>query len=183
MQHKGTLVVLYRIPEDDAAPYVNLFLPQGTTWTERGGWILGNMGDFYTGLYPIGEYQWTDICEASNANPMLREGDLIDGSLLRIEDRFAGLVLEAVEAEEAGSFAAFCALETLSGTCLEMVYDGVHRIDGETIDYTTYPLYGAPGAAAEPDTGRMFFSHGNERVELDFGSDPQQILLPMRVIG
>ena len=75
------------------------------------------------------------------------------------------------------------ALETLSETCLEMVYDGVHRIDGETIDYTAYPLYGAPGAAAEPDTGRMLFAHGDERVELDFGIDPQQTLLPMRVIG
>ena len=67
------------------------------------------MGDFYTGPYPIGEYQWTDICEASNANLMVREGDLVNGSLLRLEDRCAGLVLEAIEAEEAGSFAAFCA--------------------------------------------------------------------------
>lgn len=202
-QSEGAAIVAYRIPADDEAPFVNLFLPKGIAWVERDGWLLGDMGSFYTGLYPIGPYAWHEIREANNASIMVvGEGDQIDGWLLRIETRMPGLILEAVEATDCASFDAFCdrrtalapdltgwsdsgriAIETVSGRQLALDYDGPHRVNGQAIDYSAYPLYEAPGVHAALNTGRMTFRRGDQEAVLDFGVDTSAPLLPIRVIG
>jgi hypothetical protein len=202
LQHQGTLLALYKIPEDDEAPFVNLYLPKSPSWVEREGWIAADLGGFYTGLYLIGPYEWMEIREASSDSTLVLDGDLIDGWLLRIYSRRPGLVLEAVEADEAGDFEEFCrrraelrpdlsgwpepgraVVETITGHVLELMYDGEHRVDGERIDYDLYPLYETPSVEAPLGTGRMVFQRGTQKVELDFGIDPQKERLPMRVIG
>lgn len=202
MQHEGAVIVLYRIPEDDETPFVNLFLPKSTAWVERDGWIMGDMGDFYVALRPVGPYDWQEIREANNANIMVTDADLINGWLLRIHTRNAGFILEAVEADEAKPFEDFCArrtachldltrwpddgvvaVDTLKGVRLEMAYDGPHRVDGVAIDYASWPLYEAPGVEAPLGTGKMVFRRGDDEVRLDFGIDPEKPLIPMRVIG
>ena len=203
LQHDGAILVLYRIPEDDEAPFVNLYLPPGTQWTEQDGWLFGDQTDFYVGLRPIGNYHWERIREARNDGTMVTSGDLIDGWLLRIDDPNAGLALEAVEATDVESFEAFrqqrqalkvdlrdwpdanrVRMQTLAGTHMEIDYDGEHLIDGQVVDYDQWPLYEAPGGTqAEVGTGRMRFAHGSAVVDVDFELDPARKLMPMRVIG
>ena len=203
LQHDGAILVLYRIPEDDEAPFVNLYLPLGTQWTEKDGWLFGDQTDFYVGLRPIGNYHWERIREARNDGTMVTSGDLIDGWLLRIDDPNAGLALEAVEATDVESFEAFrqqrqalkvdlqdwpdanrVRMQTLAGTHMEIDYDGEHLIDGQVVDYDQWPLYEAPGGTqAEVGTGRMRFAHGSAVVDVDFELDPARKLMPMRVIG
>jgi len=196
MAHEGTIVVLYRIPADDETPYVNCFLPKGHIWHGQDGWLLADLGDFCVGLRPIGPYRWEDIHEAG------RDGNWIDGWLLRIDALNAGFVLEAVEMEEAGSFDDFCrirsgahfdlagwpeggrvSLDSFAGARLEMEYDGRHYVDGEAIDYDAYPLIDAPGVDGPLGTGRVTFRHGEDVLELDFDVDSDAEPLPMRVIG
>ena len=196
MSHEGTIIVLYQIPDDDEAPYVNCFLPKAHTWHEQDGWILADLGEFCVGLRPIGPYRWEDIHEAGG------DGNWIDGWLLRIDDANAGFALEAVEMEEAGSFDNFrrvrsgahfdltgwpdegrVSMQTFAGVSLEMAYDGPHRVDGEAIDYAAYPLIDAPGVHAPLGTGRATFRHGADTLTLDFDIDPDAAPLPMRVIG
>ena len=74
-------------------------------------------------------------------------------------------------------------LTTLAGDQLELNFDGAHRINGEVIDYDSWPLYGAPEAQGEVNTGRMRFGSGDDIVDVDFELDTQQDLMPMRVIG
>ena len=202
MQHEGAILLLYSIPADDDSPYLNIFLPKSLDWCERDGWILADVGEFHLGLRPLGPYRWLEIREGSNANIMVRKGNLIDGWLLRVDSLQPGLVLEAVEADEAGGFDAYCrrrsslhldlngwpgegriAVHSFRKTRLEMHYDGPHLIDGKAVDYEAYPLYEAPGVEAALGTGRMCFEHGDDRLELDFGADRQTPQLPMRVIG
>ncbi|MBI2506425.1 MAG: hypothetical protein HYW07_24680 [Candidatus Latescibacteria bacterium] len=202
MQHEGALVVLYDIPADDEAPFVNLYLPKGIPWVEQQGWLLGNCGSFYVALRPLGDCDWQEIRESNNAAILVTEGDLIDGWLLRIQALQAGLIIEAAEAADTGSFADFCTrrveahldlggwpdqglveFDTLTGHRLRLQYDGPHQMDGQTIDYEAYPLYEAPGVSALPGTGQMRFCRGAQEVRLDFGIDPQQPMIPMRVIG
>jgi hypothetical protein len=199
MQHEGTAIALYRIPPEDETPFINIFLPKGIAWNERDGWLLGDAGDFYIALRPIGPYHWNSITEANASSIMVSEGDLIDGWLLRVEGNDIGLILEAAEAD---NFATFCqqrlaadldlsgwprdrrvSVSTINGEKLEMTYDGEHKIDDQPIDYASYPLYEAPGVEAPLNTGKMKFQHGEEKLDLDFGIDPQKPLLPMRVIG
>ncbi|MCK5380037.1 MAG: hypothetical protein KAJ81_01120 [Candidatus Latescibacteria bacterium] len=192
IQHESAIVVLYRIPPEDRAPYVNLYLPKGMVWVAQEGWILGDGGPFYVGIRPIGNYRWLEILEET----------LIDGWLIRIEGSEVGLALEAEEAEAVGTFEAFCEemgrprldlsgwpepgrvlFDTRRGHRLEITYDGPHRIDETETDYGTWPLYEAPGVEAALGTGRVAFHRGDERLELDFGVDPKKPMLPMRVIG
>ncbi len=196
LQHEGTIVVLYDIPEADEAPFVNCFLPKGSVWCEREGWLLSDLGDFYVGLRPIGPYCWEDIHEAG------KDGNWIDGWLLRIHDVHAGFILEAVEGDAAGSFDQFCqarttahldltgwprsrhvSVDSLAGVRLQIEFDGEHRIDGARIDYAAYPLLSAPGVEAPLGTGRASFRHNGDTLELDFDIDPTAPPLPMRVIG
>ncbi|MEE2627470.1 MAG: hypothetical protein VX670_03175, partial [Candidatus Latescibacterota bacterium] len=202
LQHEGCVVVLYDIPATDDHPFINVFLPNGHAWSERDGWLFADLGPFYVGLRPIGPYEWMTIREANNANILVREGDLIDGWLLRIHSVRAGLVLEAIEADEVESFDAFCAarsalqpelsqwpfnksvqVQTTTGHVLDIAHGGAHRIDGEVVDYDAYPLYEAPGVEAALGTGKIRFARGNDAVEVDFDVDPNKALLPMRVIG
>ena len=202
MQHQGTIIVLYRIPEDDEAPFVNLYLPKSIRWTAQEGWLFGDVGDFYVALRPLAAYNWERICESRNDSTMVHGGDLIDGWLLRMEDVNAGLVLESVEADDVDDFASYCNrrmskdvdlsrwlgesrvdVETFDGKALKMIYDGTHSVDGEVINYDAWPLYGSPSAQAEVDTGQMRFFYGDQELNLDFGVDPGQSMIPMRVIG
>ncbi|MEW6750484.1 MAG: hypothetical protein AB1505_05835 [Candidatus Latescibacterota bacterium] len=201
-QHEGLLVALYRIPEDDEAPYVNLYLPRAVAWAEQDGWLLGDVGSFCVAVYPVGAYHWEEVREADAASIMVTHGDLVDGWLLKLEGCHPGLVLEAAEAHDAGGFGAFVErrlgagldlggwpregrvrVQSLQGRWLDVTYDGEHLLDGAPIVYDPYPLYEAPGVTAEVNTGRMVFTHGDERVELDFGIDPEARAIPMRVIG
>jgi hypothetical protein len=194
VQHEGALLVLYRIPETDDDPYVNLYLPMSSAWRQAHGWLCADMNSFYVAVYPIGDYRWERIIE----------DDHIDGWLLRIDSLHAGVALEAVEATDAGTFEAFVEARvaaavdtdqwprpgrvrttTTDGVELELDWrqsPEVHRVDGEVVDYERWPLYDAPGVRA-PGTGRVVFEHDGERLELDFGVDPKAERLPMRVIG
>ena len=202
LQHEGCVVVLYDIPATDDHPFVNIFLPNGHAWSERDDWLFSNLGSFYVGLRPIGPYEWMTIREANNANILVREGDLIDGWLLRIHSGQAGLVLEAIEADQTESFNAFCAarsaqqpdlsqwpsngrvqVQTTTGHALDIEHGGAHRINGRDVDYDAYPLYEAPGVEAPLGTGKVHFARGDDAVEVDFDVDPNKALLPMRVIG
>lgn len=201
MQHEGTVVLLYNIPEDDRYPFANLYLPKDVAWTERDGWLFGNLNDFYVSVRPIGEYHWEEIRESRNDAIMVSDGDLIDGWLLRIHDRHAGLVLEAVEAGDVDAFEAYVgdrsardvdvsrwpdeavSVTTHDGHAMTLNFDGEHTVDGVRIDYDAWPLYGSPHAEADVGTGMMVFRHEADAVEVDFGVEAEAEMIPMRVIG
>ena len=202
VQHEGTIAVTYRIPPHDERPFVNLFLPHSVTWVSRQGWLFGDLGDFHVAVRPVGAYTWERIRESRNDGTMVHQGDLIDGWLLRLHECRAAVVLEAVEADEVEGFDAYCEARAASdvdqsawpeegrlcvrahgGVQLEMCHEGPHRLDGEVVDYDSWPLYEAPGARAELNTGRIRYRHGEAELELDFGLDAEAPLPPMRVIG
>jgi hypothetical protein len=202
MQHEGTTLILYRIPESDACPFANLYLPKGVDWTELDGWLFGNLDDFYLAVRPIGPYEWLEIRESRNDAIMVTNSDLIDGWLLRIQDRNAGLVVEAVEAGDVASFEAYCesrsgqdvdvsgwpskaqvSVTTHDGKAMVLDYDGAHSIDGAVIDYDAWPMYASPNAKGTLGTGKVVFEWGGDEVALDFEVDTSAELMPMRVVG
>ena len=202
MQHEGTVLVFYRIPEGDRNPYINLYLPKELQWFEENGWLFADCGEFYVSLRVIGTYAWEEIREAVQSNIMVREGDLIDGWVLKINDRAGGIALEAVEADAAESFEAYrrariadeidisawatnhrVVLRTWDGVSLDFEYDGPHLVDGTPVDYSAWPLYEAPWVSAPLGAGKVRFHREGETLEVDFGVDSSTPLLPMRVIG
>ena len=202
MQHEGTIVILYRIPADDETPFVNLYLPMSVSWVAQGGWLFADLEGFSVGVRPIGRTAWEHLRESSNDSTMVSEGGLIDTWLVRILDANAGVVLEAVEASDTGSFTTYCdrrasldvdlsrwpgqshvGVKTLAGRQLDMTYDGPHLVDGVAIDYDAWPLYDAPGAHGLVDTGITVFRHDEHELTVDFELDTTKPMMPMRVIG
>tara|TARA_B100001250_G_scaffold181259_1_gene155947 strand:- start:5630 stop:7456 length:1827 start_codon:yes stop_codon:yes gene_type:complete len=201
LQSEGSIVVLYDLPEDDAHPFVNLFLPNKYSWLQRNGWLFANINSFFISLLPIGEYEWTTIREANNSNILVREGDLIDGWLLRLKTYRPGLILEAIEADKVKSYESFVEkrsylspsleewrqnkrleVKTTTGQTLDITHGGQHLINGKPVDYN-YDLYEAPGVSAPLNKGIIQFQNKYHSVKLDFGIDSNQPLIPMRVIG
>ena len=201
LQHEGCIIILYDIPEKDTHPFVNLFLPNKYSWLQENGWLFANIDSFFISLFPLGKYEWTTIREANNANILVREGDLIDGWLLRLKTHRPGLILEAIEAKNVESFESFVekrskvkpnlknwtnkkqvAFRTTTGKTLDLTHGGRHLIDGTPVDYN-YDLYEGPGISAPLNTGRMKFENEYYSIKLDFGVDLNEPLMPMRVIG
>jgi len=192
MQHENTAIVLYRIPVDDAHPYVNVYLPYSTHWLRKGPFVFGDTGDFYVMMRLFGDLRWDRIEDA----------DYIKGWVVRLRGAQVGLVLEACEKEGYNDLQAFAdsfgadadvgaegagewrvGHTTRAGAVLEMAYDGQHCINGEPIAYDGWKLYDAPEAQAELNSGIVHFTHGNESLTLDFAVDPDGEMIPMRVIG
>lgn len=192
MQHEGALIVLYDIPVDDAAPYVHAFLPRPVHWQEQDGWIFGALDGFHVALFPLAPYRWLEIHQDTQ----------VDGWLLRMDSCRAGLVVEAVEADEAGEFTAYrdrraagppdtseweranaVSVQTYHGHHLRLIHDGPATVDGQALDYAAYPLYDAPVISSAMNTGKVEIRHGNDRLSLDFAVDPAAGDIPMRVVG
>ena len=201
LQHEGAIIVLYDIPQNDAHPFVNLFLPNSYSWLQRNGWLFADIGSFFISLLPIGEYEWTTIREANNSNILVREGDLIDGWLLRLNTHKPGLILEATEAKKTDSFKSFVEkrshlspsleewinnnrlqVQTTTGHNLDITHGGRHLINGELVDYN-YDLYEAPGVVAPLNSGKIEFENNHYSVKLDFAVEKNKEIMPMRVIG
>ena len=192
VQCESAVLVAYRIPPEDRAPYVSLYLPKQVAWVEERDWLLGDAGGFYIAIRTFCRYRWLEIVEESQ----------IDGWMLRMDGPAPGLALEAEEADAVGSFDEFCdemvgprldlgdwlesgrvAFDTRRGGRLELTYDGPHHIDGQEVDYEAWPLYCGLGVEGKMNTGRIALRHSGEEIDLDFGVDPDGPMLPMRVIG
>lgn len=198
VQHEGALLVLYRIPEDDESPYVNLYLPSTAAWcASADGWLCAEIDDtHFVGVRPIGSYRWD----------LIKEEDFIDGWLLRIDDLQAGVAVEAVEATQVpGGFEEFVAsrggalalddwpaagevgFRTYAGDELSLHWPGtgeaIGSLNGAPVNHTC-GLYEAPSVReAALGTGRVVFIHAGEELVIDFGIDPSAPLLPMRCVG
>ncbi len=198
LQHEGAILVMYRIPEEDEAPYVNLYLPATASWTHTpDGWLCADIeGTHFIGVRPVGDCHWD----------LIKEDDFIDGWLLRLDDPCAGVAVEAVEAADVrGGFDEFVAsrqdaldtvgwptdgqvtLTTMAGTTLEMDWPAaqecVRRINYEIVD-DECDLYEAPSvASAKLGDGRIVFEHEGQRLELDFDVDVSRPMMPMRCVG
>lgn len=208
LQHRGTAMVFYRIDPKDRDPHVNLYLPKGLDWIESNGCLIAEVTNhlrddapgFFVALHIVGAYRWQEIREATASNIMVRDGDLIDGWLLRIEDLNAGLVLEAVERGGPDSFERFVeqrsarppaagrwasdgvvSYETAEGVRLEMTYDGDHRVDGTIVDYGAWPLFESPWVNAACNSGVVTIENEGESTTLRF--DASEPLIPMRSVG
>lgn len=192
MQHEATAILLYRIPADDSRPWVNLYLPDSTTWHQQGPVLVGDTGSFYVRLELIGNERWDFV----------KDAHYIDGWYVRLRGHDVGLIVEASETDGWDGFEAFleAAAEpragrggwpadgrvtygSLAGAQLDMTWDGEHRVDGQAIDYGAWPLYDAPEAQAPMNSGVVELRHRDESLRLDFGVDPDAPMIPMRVIG
>jgi hypothetical protein len=202
MQDEGTAIIMYRIPEDDENPFINMYLPRSLEWEYENGWFFASAGSFYISFYVVGNFRWEEIIEATKANIIVRGGDLIDGWLLRIHETKGGLIIDAAEASDFSSFNEFTRkrsgkrpnltrwlsegvveVESVRGNTLEFIYDGSHLVNGKVIPYDEWPLYGSPYVNGKLGTGVINYTLPEFTQRVEFGIKKDQPLHPMRSIG
>ncbi|MFP4441527.1 MAG: hypothetical protein ACLFST_00250 [Spirochaetia bacterium] len=202
MQHKGTAIITYRIPETDENPFINMYLPKSLEWEYENGWFTAQAGTFYVSFYIHGAFRWEEIIESVSSNIMVRGGDLIDGWLLRIHDPQGALIIDAAEAADFSGFREFAdarsrrspdftrwkkqavvETETVAGDKLRFEHGGNHWVNSEIVRYQDWPLYGSPWVNAGLGSGILSYTLPGYTQKLDFGIDPAAPLQPMRSIG
>ncbi len=149
-QHKNTLIVLYDIAPGTNTEYIDGFFPKtlDTLMTDWHGWIVGKAGTAYFGWYPLQPHKWMDkgfYTELRSYHPQ------------------NGLVLEARDKSQVGSFAHFLNLlkghipqadlnpkhvsatyRTLDGTVMHFVFPNVRELNGKQINMMDYRFYKGP---------------------------------------
>jgi hypothetical protein len=94
-------------------------------------------------------------------------------------DRFATALAERtqVDASQLSAERPRLAFTSLSGNVLEITYrphgeasEDQQRIDGERVDYASFPLLGNPWVRQALDGDELVIEHGTETLRYDFGS-------------
>ena len=59
-------------------------------------------------------------------------------------------------------------LTTLDGTQMEVAYGQPPKIDGETVDFSSWKLFDGPFSQSSRESERLEITHGSEKYILDF---------------
>jgi hypothetical protein len=172
LQHENTLIALYGIPPEARHGHVNGFFPKilDARETDSSGWIFARADRIFFAVRPLTTGRWTE-------QP--------DHFRLTLDSRRTGLIFEAASARDYASFAEFqrriCgnALDadlenlrvrytTARGVRLEFGYPSRRLVNGEAVDFCSWPLYGGPFINAGSGAGIFVLTQGGETLVLDF---------------
>ena len=203
LQHGRTLVGVSAVPDD--YPYWRIEAPFVTTGAivkriERNGWVCCHAGSMLFAFWLGGEPRWTahrdkERCDVLTSEAR-RTGWVLETSPL---EPFAGGGIDA----ELGRFADAIATRTkldpsalaaerprlsftsLSGTVLDItyrphgeIYGRQHLVDGEPVDYASFPLLGNPWVRQALDGDELVIEHGGHTLRYDFTSWTRTHVVP-----
>lgn len=193
LQHGRTLVGVSAVPDD--YPYWRIEAPFVTTGAivkrvERAGWVCCHTGSMLFAFWLGGEPRWTahrdkERCDVLTSDAR-RTGWVLEtaplepfaggGSDAEL-DRFAAAIatrttLDASRLAEARPRLAFT---SLAGHTLEITYrphgeayDRQQLVDGEPVDYASFPLLGNPWVRQALDGDELVIEHGGRTLRYDF---------------
>ena len=172
LQHENALIALYSIPPETRHGHVNGFFPKilDTREQDSSGWIFARADRVFFAVRPFTPGRWTE-------QP--------DHFRLTLDSRRTGLIFEAASVRDYASFAEFqgrirknqldvdlenlrVRYTTARGVRLEFSYPARRLIDGEPVDFSSWPLYSGPFINAGPGARVFVLTQGGEKLVLDF---------------
>ncbi|MFW6353821.1 MAG: hypothetical protein ACOC3I_05490, partial [Verrucomicrobiota bacterium] len=194
-QHTKTLIGLYDIPAGSRFPHIHTLFSRDLEERieDDSGWIFARGGPLFLAYRPLvpGEWRpvdWTGLLKGGAGGWFSTNFEEISaGSESYVSEALHnGYVLEVAPVGDFASYEAFQetiralplthrldpvpAIEftTLEGTRLTATYGAAPTVDGEAVDYATWPLFEGPFAEAERESEALLIRHGEERLLLDF---------------
>lgn len=173
-QHRGSLIVLYRIAEGTQQSHIDGFFPANLDerTVDSSGWIFCRKGPVYIGIYPLAPYSWID----EQVDWRLRSNALRNGVLVDVSSQ-----------SESGSFAAFTAelrrrhmdihefpsrmtvsLTARDGRRMQFTYGGTRLLDGRPVTFPADRLFDGPWMQSTVGTGVIRMTDGTRTRTLDF---------------
>jgi hypothetical protein len=191
LQHEGTLIGVYDVPPD--YPYYKLYVPFPTSGSivrrvERDGWIFCHNGSMLMAFRSIRPAAWgkpwsgNDMlwCESRRNGWILETSELAPfsggGPDAELE-RFAAALLDRTRVDASGldQPAPRLRFTSLGGHRLDLTwlphrqpYAGQAKIDGQAVDYPSWPLHGNPWVRQRPGNPALELKHGRDRLSYDF---------------
>ncbi len=173
-QQDDTIIALYDIIEGTKHEHINGFFSKDLARLEEdeSGWIFVQGGNAYIAYFPLAPYEWKP----------LENG----GKRLYSPHRKNGTVVQAASADEFESWVEFknaikklpletitkpvpeVHLTTLRGRQVVCIYGEIPKVDGNPVDYASWPLFGSRYMHAEPNSRQLRLTHGQLERVLDF---------------
>jgi hypothetical protein len=193
LQHEGTLIGLYDVPPD--YPYYKLYVPFPTHGSivrrvEKDGWIFCHNGSMLMAFRSIRPAAWgkpwsgNDMlwCEARTNAWILETSELppfAGGGPDAELARFTAAILGRTKIDAAGldQKPPRIRYTTLGGSHLDLAwlphgkpYSGHAKIDGQPVDYASWPLQANPWVRQQPGDPALHLRHGADRLSYDFAA-------------
>lgn len=193
LQHGRTLVGVSAVPDD--YPYWRISAPFSTTGSivkrvEREGWVCCHAGSMLFAFWLGGEPRWAghrakEHCDVLTSDAR-RTGWVLETSPLEAFagggvdaelDRFAVAIATRTRIDAAAIAAERPRLvfTSLEGHVLDITYrphgeayDRQHLVDGEAVDYGSFPLLGNPWVRQALDGNDLIIEHGGRTLRYDF---------------
>jgi len=193
LQHGRTLIGVSAVPE--GYPYWRIEAPFVTTGAivkriERDSWILCHAGSMLFAFWLGGEPRWAAHRDAEQCDVLGSEarrtgwvlettplepfaGGGVDAEL----DRFAAAITgrTRVDATRLAADPPRLTFTSLAGHVLDIThrphgvaYDRQHLVDGEPVDYATFPLLGNRWVRQSLDADSLVIEHGGRTLQYDF---------------
>ncbi len=182
-QNENVLLGMHKIVKPDELQFTHFYIPTQIMdrIEEIEGWIFLQKGPVFVGMKPLkdgvvsgqAQYSWT-------------KGGLYEGIEARVDSPETAFVCEVVSTTQyPKGFSEFCKelaekkihyqagqdafieYKGLNGKTMRLEYEGnVSKIDGEEIDYKSYPLYGSPYMQSKWGSGVTDLYYGGKALRI-----------------
>ncbi|MGI9176480.1 MAG: hypothetical protein ACR2IT_01330 [Pirellulales bacterium] len=193
LQHGRTLIGVTAVPDD--YPYWRIHVPFSTTGSivkriDRNGWICCHAGSMLFAFWLGGEPRWAPHRDQERCDILVsdarRTGWILETSPLAAFagggtdaelDRFAAAIIArtTVDASRLATERPRLTFTSLTGDVLDITYRPHgepyarhHTINGNAVDYDSFPLLGNPWVHQALDSDDLVIEHGTETLRYDF---------------
>jgi hypothetical protein len=194
-QHKTALIGLYDLPAGNRFPHVTTFFSRDLVHTteDPSGWIFAQGGPVYIAFRPLAPGAW----KPNDWTGLLRSGrggwigtgfaEWGSGHRCFVSDAPRnGYVVQVAPVRDFRSYADFQAavralplqfstaaapevtFTALDGSVLRARYGVVPSVNGQPVDFASWPLFESPFAVEKRGSRKLELSYGGERLLLDF---------------
>ena len=174
-QDEDTVIALYNIPSETRFPHVNGFFSKDLSDVveDPSGWIFMRGGSSaYLACRPLQPYSWKPIVGGGRRlfSPHLKNGFVVQVAAMSEYSDFATFkrAIIALPLDFRLDPVPTVHFKSLRGKQLDFVYGGAPKVNGQTLNYASWPLFGGPFMEAAVDSEQLILKYEGMRRVLDF---------------
>ncbi|MBE35689.1 MAG: hypothetical protein CMI16_09080 [Opitutaceae bacterium] len=192
-QNLDTVIALYDIKPGERFKQVNGFFSKDLVdiTEDKSGWIFARGGDTYLAYFALADYHWIPhlVYRRLPSDAGYKWARDPSGSKVLVSPHVKnGTIVQAASVSEFASFESFqqamialplefsleptptVKMTTLRGKEISFTYDEAPIVDGETVNYSTWKLFGGRHLNAEVGGRKLTITHGPLQRVLDFNT-------------
>ena len=174
-QDEDTVIALYNIAPETRFPHVNGFFSKDLSDVveDPSGWIFMRGGSSaYLACRPLQPYSWKPIAGGGRRlfSPHLKNGFVVQVAATSEYRDFAAFkrAIIALPLDFRLDPVPTVHFKSLRGKQLDFVYGAAPKVNGQALNYASWPLFGGPFVEAAVDSEQLIMKYEGMRRVLDF---------------